>query len=101
MRMFLITDNDDTLVGLRLAGIEGLLTNDKNEAVKSIKDKANNREIGIILINHSLYSSCNSFIKDFGSNHSIPLIIEIPDKNQESSSDTIAKYVMEAVGIKI
>jgi V/A-type H+-transporting ATPase subunit F len=101
MRLYLICDNDDTAVGMRLAGIEGTLTSDRKVVVKTLNEVSQDESIGIILINQTLSDMCASEIAEFRKNHSLPLIVEIPDRNSKGTSDTISAYVREAIGIKI
>ncbi len=38
MRLFLICDNEDTATGMRLAGIESIITNDKSDVVNKLNE---------------------------------------------------------------
>lgn len=101
MRFYLISDNSDTAVGLRLAGIEGEIVNDC-EGVRAALDKAiKDSGIGIILITHKLYNLCPEYITDLKANISVPLITEIPDRHGMSGNSAFADAVREAIGIKI
>ena len=37
MRMYLISDNTDTLTGMRLAGVDGVIANEKRNAGKGVE----------------------------------------------------------------
>jgi V/A-type H+-transporting ATPase subunit F len=101
MRFYLISDNKDTAIGLRLAGIEGEIVVD-SEGVKTALDKALRAgDIGIILITQKLYKLCPDYISDVKANFSVPLITEIPDRHGMSGTSAFADAVREAVGIKI
>ena len=50
MRLYLICDNEDTAVGLRLAGIEGTVVGSKDEVPVLLEKTAQDPEIGIVLI---------------------------------------------------
>lgn len=101
MRLYLICDNEDTALGLRLAGIEGIVTEDNSEVAKKLSELADDKEIGIVLINEKLMSQCSDIIGGFRKNHSLPIITEIPDRHSTGTSSSIADYVSEAIGIKI
>lgn len=101
MRLYLICDNEDTALGLRLAGIEGTVTDSQSEVADLLNEKSNDPETGIILINQTLASKCSEKISAFRRGHSLPLIIEIPDRHSDGTSNSIADYVSEAIGIKI
>ena len=50
MKMFLISDNVDTLTGMRLAGVEGCIVHERAELRKALEDVIANKENGIILL---------------------------------------------------
>ena len=93
MRFYLISDNADTLVGMRLAGIDGELVHD----AQSVADE----EVGIILITRPLCELCGDFITQTKRSYDKPLIVEIPDRHGSQGSDSIARYVRDTIGIKI
>ena len=101
MKFYLISDNTDTAVGMRLAGIEGTVAEDEAAVSKALGIALKDGEIAAILINQSLYEACESTVKAFRKAHSTPLIVEIPDKNAQSSGNSLAKYIRETVGISI
>jgi len=101
MRLYLICDNEETATGLRLAGIEGTITDDRAVVVDRLKEISENTEIGIVLINQTLSCLCTAEISNFRKAHSVPIIVEIPDRNSDGSENSIADYVRESIGIKI
>ncbi len=50
MQMFLISDNIDTLTGMRLAGVEGVVVHTHDELKDALQSTIANKEIGIILL---------------------------------------------------
>ncbi|HAN21259.1 MAG: ATP synthase subunit F [Clostridiales bacterium GWF2_36_10] len=101
MRFYLISDNVDTSVGLRLAGIEGEIVQNES-GVKSALNKAiNDKEIGIILITTKLCKLCPEYISELKEQFSVPIITEIPDRHGSSERSLLADAVRDAVGIKI
>ncbi len=101
MKLYLISDNTDTATGLRLAGIEGTVVKDEKSAAQALSKAVEDEEIAVVLMNQALYSACDGVIKNFRKTHSVPLIIEIPDKNSQGSGNSLAKYIRETVGISI
>ena len=55
MRLYLICDNEDTAVGLRLAGVESTVVRSREEVSSLLEKAAQDPEIGIILINQTLF----------------------------------------------
>ncbi len=102
MRFYLISDNTDTLMGMRLGGIEGVLVHEKAE-VKSVLTKAmQDKSIAVILVTQKLMEESHELIYDLKLNRKNPLIVEVPDRHGQSHiSTSISQYVREAIGIRI
>ena len=74
MKFFLISDNVDTKMGMRFAGIEGVVVHQEDE----------------------------DLIYDLKLNRKQPLIVEIPDRHGNGrTKDSITKYVQDAIGVKL
>ncbi len=102
MKMYVISDNNDTLTGLRMAGVDGVVVHTKSEADKALDDTLCNSDIGIVLISGSLCKLCQEKTDDIKKNKSRPLLLEIPDRHGNGRDENaIAEYIRSAVGIKI
>ncbi|MGN1479236.1 MAG: V-type ATP synthase subunit F [Acutalibacteraceae bacterium] len=101
MRLYLICDNPDTAVGMRLAGVEGEIVSGKESASKALGNALGDSGIAVILMNRTLCEECSDIIRDFRKAHSTPLIVEIPDRGSSQSGDSLTKYIRETVGINI
>lgn len=102
MKFFLISDNIDTQMGMRLAGIEGVVVHESDEVVKALDSAMADKDVAIILMTEKLISLCHDKVYDLKLNCPKPLIVEIPDRHGTSQiSDTISSYVNEAIGIKL
>ena len=102
MKMFLISDNVDTLTGMRLAGVEGCIVHERAELRKALEDAIANKENGIILLTEKFGREFPDIIDDVRLNRRLPLLIEIPDRNGTGRKpDFITSYVSEAIGIKL
>lgn len=102
MRMFLISDNVDTLTGMRLAGIEGIVVHEQPEIKAALDNVLANPDIGIILITEKLGKEIPEIIDDIKLNRTFPLLLEIPDRHGSGRRpDFITAYINEAIGIKI
>ncbi|MBR4112394.1 MAG: V-type ATP synthase subunit F [Ruminiclostridium sp.] len=102
MRCFLISDNIDTQMGMKLAGINGVVVHEREEVLSAFETAVSDETIAVIFMTHKLIELCNAEIYDFKLNRSKPLIAEIPDRHGESGiSDTISEYVSEAIGLKL
>ena len=102
MKMFLISDNVDTLTGMRLAGVEGCIVHERAELRKALEDAIANKENGIILLTEKFGREFPDIIDDVRLNRRLPLLIEIPDRpGTGRKPDFITSYVSEAIGIKL
>ena len=102
MRFFLISDNVDTLVGMRLAGISGKLVHEREEIFAAIEEAMHTEDIGVILITDKIVAQYQDEIYTMKLNIARPLIVAVPDRHGESmATEAIAAYVREAVGVKI
>jgi V/A-type H+-transporting ATPase subunit F len=101
MRYFVISDNTDTQVGMRLAGIEGVLAETREAALSAIDTALADETIGILLITEKLAEQCADKLAPLKLNGRTPLIVEIPDRHGVRKKDAITQYIREAIGIKL
>lgn len=102
MRFYLISDNVDTQVGLRFAGIEGIVVHSEKHVRAALESAMQDETVGVILMTERLVSLCPELIYELKLNHARPLIVEIPDRHGNGrAKDSITRYVREAIGVKI
>lgn len=102
MKMFLISDNVDTLIGMRLAGVEGVVIHNDDEVRHTLKDVMNMPDVAVIMMTERLMSLCHDLIYDLKLHQKQPLIIEIPDRHGNGrTKDSITRYVQDAIGVKL
>ena len=102
MRFYVISDNIDTMVGMRLAGIEGTVVHTQEEVQSSLTKAMDQEDIGVILMTETLVKLCPDLIYELKLNRQRPLIVEIPDRHGNGrAKDSITRYVREAIGVKI
>lgn len=102
MRFYLISDNVDTQVGMRLAGIDGIVVHTAGGVEKALKDAATDETVAVVLITETLRALCPDLIYELKLKQKRPLIVEVPDRHGNGRTrDSITRYVHEAIGIKI
>lgn len=103
MRFHLVSDNEDTLVGMRLAGVDGVLVKEPELAQKAINEAMNNAsEVAVVLLTEALLLCVQNLFMTLNLNRKRPLIVEIPERGGNGrAKDSITRYVREAIGIKI
>lgn len=99
--MYLLSSDRDTLTGLRLAGIKGELVQNRQAFLDGCQKAVRDEQTGILLITSSLGELYGKEIIELKKSTSL-LITEIPDMNSgNKKSDSISRYVREAIGIKV
>lgn len=102
MKMFVICDNNDTLVGMKLAGVDGVVVHEDTEVIEEIKKTAARNDVAVILITSLLKSKCADFIANFMNKHSEPLFLEIPDRHSAGrDSGSISDFIEKSIGLKL
>lgn len=102
MQFYLISDNVDTKMGMRLAGIEGIVVHEESEVHAALEKVFVNPDIAIVLVTEKLVKLCGDYIYHLKLTREKPLIVEIPDRHATSQiTNAISRYVQEAIGISI
>ena len=102
MKFYLISDNIDTQMGMRLVGLNGSIVHEPEELTAEIEKVLGDKEIGILLITEKLVKLCHDYIFDIKLKYKQPLIVEIPDRHGTSDiGGNLSSYVSDAVGIKL
>lgn len=102
MKMYLISDNIDTLTGMRLSGVEGVVVHEKQELKEALDEVLADKDIGIVLLTEKFGRDYPDVVNDVKLNYKLPLFIEIPDRHGTGRKpDFITAYVNEAIGLKL
>ena len=102
MKFYLLSDNIDTKIGMRLSGIEGKVVHEAEEFRKAFDEVLKNSEIAVLLITEKLAALDPGYIEEQKINNRLPLIVELPDRHGSNRSDDyILKYVKDAIGVKL
>lgn len=102
MKTYLISDNKDTLVGFKFAGVKGTMAHTQEEVLDLLDKLYEEKDIGIILITEKLAALIPDKIKKLKLSRSGPLIVEVPDRyGTIKGNDSILRYVKESIGLKI
>ena len=101
MKIVAICDND-TAVGLRLAGLKELYI--PNTDAVNIWNKISERDdIGIVFITEKIVEEIDKNLKDYRIRNNIPIVIEIPDKKgrKKDHMDFVSHLIKKAVGVEV
>jgi V/A-type H+-transporting ATPase subunit F len=100
--MYLISDNVDTLTGMRLAGVKGVIVHEREELKKALEDAFQDKDIGVLLLTEKFGKEYPDVVNDAKLNHRLPLILDVPDRHGTGRSPNfITDYVNEAIGLKL
>ena len=100
--MYLISDNIDTQIGMRLAGIEGCVVHEPEEVLGELEKACSSPDIGIVLLTEKLGKLIPEKISNLKLTKPIPLIVEIPDRHgSRDIVNSINTHVREAIGLKM
>ena len=73
MKFFLLSDNIDTLMGLRLVGIEGKVVHTRKHFLETLQEKMKDESIAIILVTTKLIEMCPDIISEIKLKQQKPL----------------------------
>lgn len=77
MKMYCISDNMDTAVGLKLTGIETVVVQEKEELETQIKKALQDEQIGILIVTNSIYELAKRQFDEIKEKLKIPLLVKI------------------------
>jgi V/A-type H+-transporting ATPase subunit F len=102
MKAFLVSDNHDTLVGMRLAGIQGCLAHSPDDVHDAILQALGRKDLAILAITEKAAAMVPDTIQKLRERGELPLVIEIPDRfGTNRGPDFLTRYVQEAIGVKM
>ena len=101
MRLAAICDND-TAVGMRLAGVNDLYIPNGN-ALDVWNKIVERNDIGILFVTEKIAEDLGKYLKEFRIRNNIPIIVEIPDKKGRIKDhvDYISHLIKKAVGVEV
>ncbi len=102
MKMYLISDNIDTLIGMRLAGVPGAVAHTPSEVNAEIKKAVEDKDLGILMLTEKAGALVKEELDNLKLTIHTPLIIEIPDRHgSRDIAGSINRLVQESIGLKI
>ncbi|MBN1685579.1 MAG: V-type ATP synthase subunit F [Spirochaetales bacterium] len=101
MRYFVIGD-EDTVLGFQLAGVEGKVAGNPEEAERVFDEVLDNHDFGIVLITERVAELIRDRVDRFIFTQAFPLILEIPDRNGRlEGKPDLRQMVNRAIGINL
>lgn len=102
MKMYLISDNIDTQIGMRLAGVDGCVAHSAEHIEAEIKKAVADPDLGILLLTEKAGDTVKEYLNQLKLTLHTPLIIEIPDRHgNRDIAGSINSLVQESIGLKL
>lgn len=102
MKMYLISDNADSYIGMRLAGIDGVVVQGRQQFAEEFAKAIDDKDIAVVLLTKKAADYDAELVESTKISRSVPLVVEIPDKyGRGDESNSITKYVRDAIGLNI
>ncbi len=100
MKVYLISDNIDTLTGMRLAGILGTVVHDRKALEQCLESVKKDLQVGILLVTEKISDMAPDLINEIKQGHELPLLVVIPDRHgSRRGEDSITAYIKETIGL--
>lgn len=81
MKIFCISDTEDTKVGFRLGGMDGAVFTKKADIIACLEDIRDHQpEIAVVAITDSCYSLVEQEVTQMMKAQMVPLIISVPSR---------------------
>ncbi len=84
MKLFLITDDVDASVGLRLAGVESRVLSDPSQGQQAFDDVLRADDVAVLMVTRRVAEACRGRIEQIRRSRSLPLIMTLPDRADEA-----------------
>ncbi|PKN51876.1 MAG: hypothetical protein CVU55_08940 [Deltaproteobacteria bacterium HGW-Deltaproteobacteria-13] len=101
MEKIYIIGDMHTVSTFRLAGVEGVVS-DQNNASAKLEEIIRKKDAGIVLMTNALADDLQARIREINLNMQSPVVIEIPGiDDPEGFRRSAMSYVAEALGISL
>lgn len=77
MRMYCISDNIDTAVGLKLTGIDTSIVQEKEEIDDEIEKVLKDENIGVLIVTDKIYELAKEQLDEIREKLKMPLLVKI------------------------
>ena len=101
MKSIVLASQKETIVGLRLAGIEGILINNEQEVITQVKELINDSTIGTIMITQELFKANHRALFEIKLELKEKMIIKIPGFGEKMEESFIYDHIRDSVGLKL
>ncbi len=98
----LVIGHPDAVLGLSLAGVEGVSAADREQANAALDAALKQRDLGIVLVTKDVARLMDSRMQQLKLRSTMPLIVEIPSpEGVEPGEPSLSEVVLRAIGIRL
>lgn len=101
MKSVVLANQKETIVGLRLAGIKGILIKNNDEVIPEVEELINDNTVGTIMITQALFKANQGALLEIKLKLKEKMIIKIPGFNEEMEESLIYDHIRDSVGLKL
>lgn len=80
MKVFCISNDIETAVGLKLTGVNAEVIKDREEILAKINEIKKNEDIGVLILTDSVYKKVENEVEEIRDKKKLPLIVTIPEQ---------------------
>lgn len=100
MKSYVISENRDSYLGMKLVGIDGAYLRTQDEIEAAFKQALKDKEIGIIFLSEQASLMIEALVLEAKKKYFVPLITVIPDRyGYQREEGLITRYIKESVGL--
>ena len=77
MKMYCISDNIETAVGLKLTGVDAVVLQEKSDVDEEIEKILKDNEIGVLVVTEKIYEMSQKRLNEIKEKLKTPLLVKI------------------------
>jgi V/A-type H+-transporting ATPase subunit F len=99
---FFVIGDQETVLGLRLVGVEGSVAVDREDALAAMKEAVARDDVGVVLVTEKVAAGIRDEVESRLYGVGFPLVLEIPDSSGPVPDRLkIEEIVRRAIGINL
>ncbi|WP_297810470.1 V-type ATP synthase subunit F [uncultured Finegoldia sp.] len=101
MKSVIISADNVTNLGMRLAGITGIVAKSEVEMKRAFKAAIVDDTLGVVIITEKVFNTIKDDVTRHKDKAKRPLVVTIPGRNGLEDKDFLMKYIKASIGIKV
>jgi len=99
---FFVIGDQETVLGLRLVGVEGAVATEREDALVALKEAVAKEDVGVVLVTEKVAAEIRDEVESRLYGIGFPLVLEIPDSSGPVPDRLkIEEVVRRAIGISV